>query len=199
MVSQAKQQPRYTPEEYLTLEREASFRSEYLAGEITAMAGASLQHNRITSNIGALLNVQLTERPCDSFTSDMRVKVEAPQIYYTYPDAVALCGEPQFDDAHQDCLINPMLIVEVLSPSTQRYDQQEKFGYYRKIASLMDYVLVAQDRVCVEHYSRQGAFQWLLTEYNSLEDTITLSSIACKFLLADIYKKVEFPLESPEG
>lgn len=180
---------RYTPEEYLALERKAEHRSEYFAGEIFAMFGASEQHNLIALNVAASLHAQFRNRPCKVYASDMRVKV-SPTGLYTYPDVVALCGEPQFDDEQKDTLLNPAVIIEVLSPSTEAYDRGGKFGHYRKLASLAEYVLISQEEPHVEHYVRRPDNQWLLSEASNLQDTISLPSINCA-LLADVYDKVE--------
>lgn len=184
-------QRRYTPEEYLALERKAQCKSEYLAGEIFAMSGASEQHNLITLNVAAALHAQFRGRLCRAYTSDMRVKV-SPTGLYTYPDVVALCGEPQFDDEQRDTLLNPTVIIEVLSPSTEAYDRGGKFGHYRKLTSLMEYLLIAQEEPHVEHYVRQSDNQWLLSEASSLQDAVQLPSINCSLVLAEIYEKVEF-------
>jgi len=184
-------QQRYTPEEYLALERKAEYKSEYLAGEIFAMSGASERHNLITLNVAAALHAQFRDRPCRAYTSDMRVKV-SPTGLYTYPDVVALCGEPQFDDEQRDTLLNPTVIIEVLSPSTEAYDRGGKFGHYRKLASLVEYVLISQEEPHVEHYVRQADNQWLLSEAGSLQDAVRLPSINCALVLAEIYEKVEF-------
>ncbi len=181
----------YTPEQYLTLERKAEYKSEYINGQIFAMAGASLEHNRITANFVRVLGNQFMGHPCGVFSSDMRVKVDATGLY-TYPDVVAVCGEIRFDDAHRDTMVNPTVIVEVLSPSTEAYDRGGKFAHYRRSDSLTDYVLVAQDQVRVEQYTRQNK-QWVLTEINELDDTLRLPSIGCEVVLRDIYDKVEFP------
>ena len=143
----------YTPAEYLALEREADHKSEYLAGEIFALAGASEAHNTITLNFAAALHAQLRGRPCRVFANDLRVRVQASGLY-TYPDVLALCGERRFEDAHRDTLLNPTLIGEVLSPSTEAYDRGKQFGHYRRLESLIDYLLIAQDEVRVEHYTR---------------------------------------------
>jgi len=182
---------RYTPEEYLALERKAEHRSEYFAGEIFAMSGASEQHNLIAGNVFAALHAQFRGRPCRAYMSDMRVKV-SPTGLYTYPDVVALCDEPQFDDEQKDTLLNPTIIIEVLSPSTEAYDRGGKFGHYRKLASLAEYVLISQEEPHVEHYVRQPDNQWLLSEASNLQDTISLPSLNCALLLADVYDKVEF-------
>lgn len=181
----------YTPEQYLALERNAQHKSEYLNGRVLAMAGASLEHNRITTNLVRMLGNQFVGRPCDVFSSDMRVKVSATGLY-TYPDVVAVCGEMRFDDAQRDTLTNPSAIIEVLSPSTEAYDRGLKFVHYRRLESLTDYVLVAQDSVRIEHYARQDA-GWVLTEMSDLDSRLHLASIGCELLLRDIYDKVDLP------
>lgn len=181
-----------TPEEYLALERQAEYKSEYYDGEILAMTGASLKHNRITLNIGAELNLRLKSRDCQAFASDMRVHVPATGLY-TYPDVVVVCGEPQLEDEHLDTLLNPTLIVEVLSKSTARYDRTGKFSDYRSIPSFAEYLLVAQDEYRVEHYAKQPDGRWLLTEYRSLEAVLELYSIQCSLSLKEIYDKVSVP------
>lgn len=191
MPSQPK--PRYTPEEYLTLERKAEYKSEYFAGEIFAMSGASEQHNLIAGNVFAALHAQFRNRPCKVYANDMRVKV-SPTGLYTYPDVVALCGEPQFDDEQKDTLLNPVVIIEVLSPSTEAYDRGDKFGHYRKLTSLAEYVLISQEKPHIEHYVRQPDNQWLLSEASSLQDTVQLPSINCTLMLAEVYDKVEVGL-----
>jgi Uma2 family endonuclease len=181
-----------TPEQYLTLERTAAYKSEYLRGEVFAMAGASPTHVLIVSNIVASLHGQLRRRPCNVYSSDLRVQVQASGLY-TYPDVIVVCGPLQFDDDHQDTLLNPTLIVEVLSESTQDYDRGGKFAQYRKIPSFVEYVLVAQDECHVEHFVKQADGRWLLSETSRLEDTLTLPSIECTLSLSDIYEKVQFP------
>lgn len=187
-----------TPEEYLALERAAAFKSEYINGQIVAMSGASRRHNRITLSVGAALDAQLADRPCEVYACDMRVRVEASRDY-TYPDVVAVCEEPRFLDGTLDTLLNPAVIVEVLSASTQDYDRGTKFALYRTIETLRDYVLISQDRVRVERYARQGAFQWLLTEYADLSDTLSLPFVGAALSLSDIYRKVRFPEAGGEG
>jgi Uma2 family endonuclease len=187
MSFQAKQ--RYTPEEYVTLERQAQYKSEYYAGDIVAMAGASRWHNLIVANIIGELRSQLKGRPCTTYPSDMRVKV-SPTGLYTYPDVTVVCGEAQLEDTQQDTLLNPTLIVEVLSESTEAYDRGGKFAHYRKLASLLEYVLVAQTKPHVEHYVRQPDNRWLLAEADSVHATIHLPSIDCHLALAEVYDKV---------
>jgi Uma2 family endonuclease len=194
MVSQPK--PYYTPEEYLALERAAEYKSEYLAGEIFAMAGASEDHNTIATNIVRQLGNQFQGRPCRVYVSDMRVRV-SPAGLYTYPDVVALCGPREFADDHRDTLINPTVIFEILSPSTEAYDRGEKFAQYWRLASLTDYVLVAQDRARVEHCTRQGD-GWFVTAASALDDALRLASIDAVLPLAAIYENVEFPSSAAE-
>ena len=183
-------QSRSTPEYYLALERQAKHRSEYINGSIFAMAGASRQHNLIAGNVFGELRTQLRGRPCEAYINDMRVKVSVTGLY-TYPDVVALCGEPNFEDTQVDTLLNPSVIVEVLSDSTEAYDRGEKFAHYRRLESLRDYVLIAQNKVRVEHYVRQGN-QWVLSEASTLSSAVHLSSISCEVVLRDIYERIEF-------
>ena len=183
--------PLLTPQEYLARERRAETKSEYLRGEVFAMAGASREHNLIAGNISRELGQQLRERECEVYQGDMRVKV-SPTGLYTYPDVTVVCGEPEFEDAEVDTLLNPKVLVEVLSPSTADYDRGGKFTHYRRLPSLQEYVLISQDRPLVEHYVRQGQDEWLLTEQSSLEDTLVLPSIECQLPLSEIYLKVRF-------
>jgi Uma2 family endonuclease len=178
-----------SPEEYLRLERQAEYKSEYLNGEIFAMSGASRKHNLITVNIASSLNQQLRGKSCEVYTSDMRVKVTATGLY-TYPDVIVVCGEPKFEDEFVDTLLNPTLLVEVLSPSTERYDRIAKSSYYRTLDSLAEHLLLAQDEVRLEQYVKQANGQWLLSEYTSLDGSIELQSINCSLTLADVYDKV---------
>ena len=182
--------PRLTPEDYLALERSADFKSEYFNGEIFAMTGASESHNLIVINTIRELSIQLKKRPCKVYANDMRVKVD-PTGLYTYPDVVVTCGKAQFDDTHLDTLLNPVLIVEVLSDSTEAYDRGRKFEHYRKLDSLVEYVLIAQNRPHIESYRRQADQQWLLREYSELDGTLRLLSIDCDLALAEVYDKVE--------
>lgn len=180
---------RFTSEEYLVMERAARYKSEYIDGEIVAMGGASEPHNLIVTNIVGELSVQLRGRPCRVYSSDMRVDVRETGLY-AYPDVVALCGEPILSDDAQDNLRNPAVIIEVLSNSTEAYDRGKKFMKYRRIESLMEYVLIAQDKTHVEHYVRQINGGWLLSESTTLDDEIHLSSIDCRIKLSTIYDKV---------
>lgn len=183
-----------TPEEYLERERESVIKSEYLAGDVHALAGASERHNVIAMNAGYLLVGQLKGRPCKTYGSDMRVKVEFSGLY-TYPDLVVACDKPQFEDRRLDTLLNPVVLIEILSDSTAAYDRGAKAEHYRTLPSLSDYLLIDQNRVHVEHYRRQSAGQWLLTEHHSLDAAVMLDSIACMLSLAELYDKVDWPAQ----
>jgi Uma2 family endonuclease len=189
-MSSAAIKTRTTPEEYLAFERKSPIKHEYYDGEMFAMAGASREHNLITGNLHAEIRAQLRGRPCEVYMSDIRVLV-SPTGLYTYPDVVAVCGERQFEDSEVDTLLNPNLIVEVLSPSTEAYDRGKKFANYRRLESLREYVMVAQDEVHVERYIRQGD-QWLLTELSRLDDTLRLESIGCDVTVREIYARIQF-------
>ena len=179
-----------TPEEYLAKERKALTKSEYRNGLIYAMPGASRKHNLITVHVVGELYIQLRDGSCEVYPSDMRVKVSAAGLY-TYPDVIVVCDEPHFDDTHFDTLLNPTVLIEVLSPSTAAYDRGDKFAAYQKLDSLREYVLISQDSVCVEHYLRQNQ-EWDLTEFRSLNDVFHLVSIGCALSFRAIYAKVQF-------
>jgi Uma2 family endonuclease len=185
-----------TPHEYLAQERLASFKSEYYRGEVFAMAGASYPHCRVKDNMARKIGNQLEDGPCQVFTSDMRVLVSATGLY-TYPDIVVVCDKPQFEDDVFDTLLNPLGLVEVLSDSTEKYDRGDKFAQYRQIPSLKEFVLVSQDRALIERYVRQPDDSWLLTEFADLAKTFEFSSVPVRIPLAEIYRGVEFPEQSP--
>jgi Uma2 family endonuclease len=179
-----------TPDEYLSMERHAPSKSEYRAGEICAMPDDSQWHDLIVANVLREFRRQLTGRSCSTYASAMRVKVSLTGLY-TYPDVTVVSGETQFEDDQEDTLLNPWLIVEVLSESTQGYDRGEKFEHYRKLASLREYVLIAQEECHVEHFVRQPDDRWLLSETDNIQDTIQLPSINCCLALAAIYDQVD--------
>jgi Uma2 family endonuclease len=179
-----------TPEEYLAAERRNEYKSEYMDGEMVAMTGASREQNLISVNIAGEVGRQLKDRPCEGYVSRMRVKIH-PTSTYIYPDLVFVCGEPQFEDDELDTLLNPTLIVEVLSDSTERYDRGRKFGFYRTVESLAEYVLVAQDEDRVEQYTKQPDGRWLLTDHRSTEDSVELASIQCTLALREVYERVD--------
>lgn len=178
------------PAEYLALERRSAEKHEYLAGEVFAMTGASRAHNLIVTNLVRELGQQLKRRPCQVFASDMRVKVSASGLY-TYPDVVVVCGEARFEDEQVDTLLNPTLIVEVLSDSTEAYDRGEKFEHYRKLPSLAEYLLVAQDRPHLDQFVRQADAQWLLAEWHGRDATVRVPSVDAVLALDEVYDKLE--------
>ena len=184
--------PFLTPQEYLNRERTAVFRSEYYRGEMFAMAGASWEHTLIKDNLAHEARKQLDDGPCRVLTSDLRVKIDTTGLY-TYPDVIVVCEKPQFEDKMFDTLLNPRCLIEVLSDSTEKYDRGEKFGHYRQIPTLQEYVLVAQDQPLVERHVRQPNGDWLMTEFRGLAQTLAFTSIPVKIALPDIYRGVEFP------
>jgi Uma2 family endonuclease len=186
-----------TEAEYLAQERRAEHKSQYYRGEVFAMAGATRRHNLIAMNVGTSLSNQLRERDCEVYPSDMKVKV-SPTGLYTYPDISVTCENPEFVDAVSDVLLNPRLIVEVLPDSTEAYDRGPKFEQYRQLASLKDYLLVAQKRMHAELYARQASGSWLLTEFRQPEQEIILESVGCRIRLAELYAKVSLA-ESEES
>ena len=183
--------PYITPEQYLERERQAETKSEYFAGEIFAMPGGSPEHSLISGNALGALWSQLRESPCTPYNSDL--KVRATEELYTYPDVTVVCGEAQFAGEEREVLLNPTLIIEVLSPTTEAWDRGGKFEQYRQRESLQEYVLIAQDRPHVERFARQANGQWLLTDVNGLEAILTLPSIGGELALAEVYRKVAFP------
>jgi Uma2 family endonuclease len=180
----------FTAEEYLELERQSQYRSEYFNGEIFAMGGASPRHVLIVTNVVAELRSQLKKQPSTVFSTDLRVRV-SPTGLYTYPDVVVVCGKPLFSDEQKDTLTNPTLIAEALSKSTKDYDRGDKFEQYRALDSVKEYVLIAQDRYHVEHHRRQTDNTWVLSDTNRIEDSMELISIGCHLDMVEIYDKVD--------
>ena len=179
-----------TPEEYLRLERSSEEKHEYFRGEIFAMSGASENHNLVTGSSYAALYVQLRKRPCQIYPSDMRVRIPSTGLY-TYPDISIVCGTPEFEDDVLDTLLNPTVIIEILSSSTEQYDRGKKFQHYRTIESLQEYILIAQDSFRIEQFSRKDN-QWVLTDAKTVDSVIQLTSIDCTLALSDVYEKVAF-------
>ena len=173
-------------------ERLAEYRSEYFNGEMFAMAGASWEHTLAKDNLAREAGNQLKDGPCKVVTSDLRVKIPRTGLY-TYPDIAIVCEKPQFEDDVFDTLLNPKAVVEILSDSTEKYDRGKKFGHYRQLPSLQEYVLVAQDRPLVERYVRQPDNTWVLTEFNDLTQTFAFGTLPVRIALAEIYRGVEFP------
>ena len=183
----------FTPEEYLELELKADYKSQYVAGEIYAMAGAQPEHVEITDNLTGAFRTRFKNRACRSYSADLRVRV-APGDLWTYPDLSVLCGEPRFDTSSGPrSLLNPQVIFEVLSPSTEAFDRGEKFARYRSLESLTDYVLVSSEQMRVEHFVRQADGSWKFNEYHQPDHHLPLASVDCELPLAEIYDRVTFP------
>ena len=181
-----------TPEEYLNREKDAEFRSEYFRGEMFAMAGASANHNLIVLNAGASLREQLKKKPCRVYPSDLKLRIESTGLY-TYPDLSVVCGEPQLETNGGDVLLNPVVLIEVLSESTEAYDRGKKFEHYRTIPSLKHYVLIAQDRYSLDCFSRKPDGSWILTSCQDLDGKVGLEAIDTHLAVAEVYDKVVFP------
>jgi Uma2 family endonuclease len=182
--------PRYTPEQYLALERKADYRSEYFNGVITAIPRANRWHNLIVGNLASAIGHQLRHCPGEVYAVDLRLCV-GPIGFYTYPNVMAVCQEPRFQDDECDTLLNSIMIAEVLSPTTEAYARGDKFRRYRRLPSLREYVLVTRDKVLVERFTHQGD-KWLRTEFKSQDDTLRLASIDCEVSLREIYARIEF-------
>ena len=197
-------QTHLTPEAYIAFERKflpdsEIIRHEYVNGEVVAMSGASRAHNLITINISTALHSRLRGSGCETYANDMRVSSPLTSSYF-YPDVVVVCEEPRFEDNVFDILLNPIILVEVLSPSTEAYDRGEKFGHYRHLTSLQEYVLVSQDKVLVEHYRRHKKQEtapitgkdWIFTDFQELEEILPLTPLQCELPLQEIYERAPF-------
>jgi len=182
-------------EEYLRLERVAETRSEYVNGVIVAMAGGTFEHDDLCGAVYASIRQQLKGRPCRVFTANMKVRIDKANVF-RYPDVSGLCGPILHHDKHHDAYCNPAVIFEVLSPSTAAYDRGEKFTLYRMLDSLFEYVLVSQDRMEVEVWTRGGESVWSSVVYNEPADSFTLRTLDCTLTLAEIYERVEFGVEA---
>jgi Uma2 family endonuclease len=178
-----------TASDYLTIERQAEVKSEYFNGELFAMAGASRKHNQITSNLVRCLGNQLQDKPCSVYSADMKVKIDYLDKY-TYPDVVLSCDNEIFEDEYEDVLLTPLVIIEVLSDSTEAYDRGDKFLHYQNIESLKEYILISQKEYLLEHYIRKSKNQWIYQEYHSSENKIYCKSIDSYISLHDVYSKV---------
>ena len=178
-------------EEYLALDRAAEIKSEYFYGEMFAMSGASMRHADLQSNLQGEFYINFRTRECRVYGPDFRVRISSAM--YTYPDISVVCGKPLLADENQDALLNPVVIVEVLSPSTEKYDRGVKLQHYRTIATLQDYILVDQGQIWIEQYTRQENKLWTLRDYVSLEEELIISSIGLAIPLQRIYDHVDFP------
>jgi Uma2 family endonuclease len=191
-MNQPQQKPKMSPEEYLEFERASKIKHEYFDGEIFAMTGAGVNHNRISSNINYSLRNHLNDRPCDVFLNDMRVKVQKIDKY-VYPDVVVVCGDLELEDQEFDTLLNPIVIIEILSNSTEIYDRGKKFAHYRLISSLQEYILVSQYHCQVEQFVRGDDGVWRLFEpYTEMNESFKIEAVDCELPLFDIYFRIEF-------
>lgn len=187
----AQPEPYFTPEAYLEFERNGNEKHEYYAGNIYAMAGGSARHNRIAGSTYATLYIQLRQRNCNVYPSDMRVKIVQTGLY-TYPDITIVCGNEQYEDEKEDTILNPTIIIEILSPSTEKYDRGKKFQHYRSILSLREYILIAQDEYHIEHFVRQSDNTWVFSETLDRDASVELATIHCSLLVKEVYEKVDF-------
>ncbi|MCP4109966.1 MAG: Uma2 family endonuclease, partial [Desulfobacteraceae bacterium] len=175
---------------YIQQDRVAEFKSEYHEGRVFAMAGASRNHNRIVTNISGSLNSQLKSQDCNNYSSDMRVSILGGRKY-VYPDIVVTCGKEDFEDDNMDILLNPIVIIEVLSDSTEVHDRGTKFFYCQTIASLQEYVLISQDKRCFEIYRKQGDGTWVYRSFQSESMILDLQSVNCELTANDVCFKVD--------
>ena len=192
----ASPKPYLSPAEYLVIERAAEHKSEYLNGEMFATAGASYAHTRIVGSLVAEFGAAFRGGPCYTLSQEMRVKV-SPTGLYTYPDVIILCEPPELEDDKGDTLLNPKVLIEVLSDSTENYDRGKKFHHYQRIASLREYALVSQDESLIERFVRQDDGAWTLTIVRGPEAEFALATVPARISLADIYRGIEFPPEPP--
>jgi Uma2 family endonuclease len=191
----------FTEEEYLAIERSSEERHEYIDGRIFAMTGESDQHGEICVNLIGHLFAQLSGKPCRARAQNTKVRSgpepkssQNPEGFYSYPDVLVVCGERKFHDEYQDVLLNPNVIIEVLSKSTEAFDRGEKFIRYRTwLPTLSDYILVSQDRPMIEHYRRQSDGEWILSTMDGLDAELKIESIGCSLKLNDVYDSVQFP------
>lgn len=194
---QLTQKQYYTPEEYLELEATADYKSEYIDGQIIPMAGASINHNRISLNLSSGLNFALKNQNYEVFMGDMRLWI--PQkLIYTYPDVIIIADEPEFFNNRTDTITNPQVIIEVLSKSTKSYDREDKFAAYRTIPTFQEYLLIDQNRIHVEQFSKIGKKRWNLCEYDEEDENISLVTVPFTISLQDLYNKVNFEVAEPE-
>lgn len=196
----------YSEEDYLALEREAEERHEYLDGQIYAMAGESPEHGVICMNLSRIIGTQLLGTRCQALSKDTKVRSGPtprvgyrPKGLYSYPDLLVVCGEMKFHDAHRHVLLNPTVIIEVLSPTTEAFDRGEKWARYQTwLPELSDYLLVSQSRPQLDHFHRQAGGEWIYSLANDLEGNVRLDSISCVLSLADVYDRIVFPDEAAE-
>lgn len=193
----ARSQTYYTPEQYLEMERQAPYKSEYYRGEIFAMAGATTRHNVVSDNLSANLNMALRKKGCRTMSSDQRILTRHTDGLYSYPDIVIVCGKPQFSDLYKDTVMNPIVIVEVLSKSTEGYDRGDKFLLYRQLESLKEYVLVDSKKIHAEVYRKNEEGFWLLaSEAIDIQESIYLKSVDVTLPMEEVYLNTDdLPVE----
>ena len=194
---QITEQRYYTPEEYLKLEESSEYKNEYIGGQIIPIAGGSTNHNRIEGNFYAALNFALRQQDYEVFIGDVRLWIPNKRIY-NYPDVMVVEGEPEYFNNRIDTITNPQVIVEVLSQSTKGYDREGKFEAYRTLATLQEYLLIDQNRIHVEQFSKTGKKRWTLCEYDEEDEAIALSSVSFEISLMDLYNKVKFEVINSE-
>ncbi|TAF11158.1 MAG: Uma2 family endonuclease [Nostocales cyanobacterium] len=186
-----------TPEEYLELEATADYKSEYIEGQIIPLAGGSINHNRITGNFSAALNFSFRDKNYEVFVGDVRLWI--PQrLIYTYPDVMIIADEPEFFNNRTDIITNPQVIIEVLSKSIKGYDREDKFEAYRTIPSFQEYLLIDQNRIHVEQFSKTSKKRWNLCEYDEEDENISLVTVPFEISLQDLYNKVKFEVVESE-
>lgn len=185
---QVTQQRYYTPEEYLELEAAADYKSEYIDGQIIPMAGGTINHNQIALNLNTELNFTFKKQNYRVYMGDVRLWISEKRIY-TYPDVMVIAGEPEFFNNRQDIILNPQVIIEVLSKSTQGYYRENKFASYRAISTFQEYLLIDQTRIYVEHFSKTGKKQWSLREYDEEDEAIAFATVPFEIALQDVYNK----------
>jgi len=186
------QQPYYyTPEEYLALEEDAEYRSEYCDGEMIAMTGGTVNHNRIVRNLSLELGLALKKQDYELFMGDVKVWIPHTKCFL-YPDVMVIAGQPAYYENRKDAITNPLVIVEVLSKSTQNYDKGDKFDYYRTLPSFQEYIIINQYKFLVEQYTKISEYEWRIAYLNNAETSIELVTFPLKIALKDIYNKVDF-------
>lgn len=191
IVNSAYPHNRLTPDAYLANERRSGLKSEYFAGQVFAMAGASRKHNLILTNAVRILGNQLIDSTCSVYSSDMKVKIE-PLQKYSYPDIVVSCEDERFEDEFEDVLLTPWVIVEILSNSTEAYDRGMKFAHYQRIPTFKEYVLISQRSCSIEKFFRQNDNTWLYQEFHDLKDVLPIEMLSCQLPFRDIYAKIDF-------
>lgn len=192
------EQQYFSPEEYLKLEEVADYKSEYIDGQIIPMAGGSTNHNRIALNLSSALNFAFRQQDYEVFMGDVRLWISKKRIY-TYPNVMVVAGEPEYFNNRSDTIMNPQVIIEVLSNSTKGYDREGKFEAYRTIPTFQEYVLIDQTRIYIEQFSKTAKKRWSLCEYDEEDEAIALTSVPFQISLLDLYNKVKFEVSESDS